>query len=228
MLSGVLHDFKTPMTIVSGYAQLMSTEDDPVERREYYESILKQFEQLNHMTREILSFARGERNLLLRKVFLHKFVAEVVESLRAEFAGRNIEMVIEERFRGEARFDDMKMKRVVFNLARNAREAMPDGGRFVFGVEKEGDQVVFRVTDTGQGIPKEVEDRLFETFVTSGKESGTGLGLAIVKKIVDEHGGTISHESRPGYGTSFTVHIPLGTGAAIMVVESPPEQKASV
>lgn len=209
MLSGVIHDFKTPMTIVSGYAQLMAHEDDPKERQTYYDSILKQFALLGHMTREILAFARGERNLLVRKVFLHRWVSEVSESLSAELAGKGIDLVVDERYRGDARFDDMKMKRVVFNLARNAREAMPSGGRFVFSVDRDGSDVVFRFADTGTGIPAEVQDRLFETFVTSGKESGTGLGLAIVKKIVDEHGGSIDYETVPGQGTTFTVRLPI-------------------
>ena len=227
MLSGVLHDFKTPMTIVSGYAQLMAHEDDPAERQEYYDSILRQFALLGHMTREILAFARGERNLLVRKVFLHKWVAEVSESLEAELSGRGIELIVDEQYRGEARFDDMKMKRVVFNLARNAREAMPNGGRFVFSVERDGDDVVFHFADTGSGIPSEIEDRLFESFVTSGKESGTGLGLAIVKKIVDEHGGSIDFTSVLGMGTTFTVRLPVDPDARKDGADGAPEQEAS-
>lgn len=227
MLSGVLHDFKTPMTIVSGYAQLMAHEDSAEERQTYYDSILKQFTLLGHMTREILAFARGERNLLVRKVFLHKWVSEVRESLAAELQGKGVELVVDERYRGEARFDDMKMKRVVFNLARNAREAMPDGGRFVFTVERDGDDVVFRCADTGTGIPKDIEDRLFETFVTSGKESGTGLGLAIVKKIVDEHGGTITYETIPEQGTTFTVRLPVDPETRQLTNGRELEQEAS-
>ena len=227
MLSGVLHDLKTPMTIVSGYAQLMASEDDPSERMGYYDSILKQFAQLNHMTREILAFARGERNLLLRRVFLHKFVTEVTESLEPEFAGRNVELVVDERYRGEARLDDMKMKRVVFNLARNAREAMPRGGRFVFTIDREDDDLVFQFSDTGQGIPRDIEDRLFESFVSSGKEHGTGLGLAIVKKIVDEHGGTIDFQSEAGVGTLFTVRIPIEPRAGALLRDLTAEGKAT-
>ena len=63
-------------------------------------------------------------------------------------------------------------------------------------------------TDTGRGIPRQVMDRLFEAFVTRGKAEGTGLGLAMVKKVVDDHGGTVHFESRPGRGTTCTVRLP--------------------
>src|SRR5262249_37833867 len=92
MLSGVLHDLKTPMTIVSGYAQLMAQIDDPEQRSQYVEQILKQFDQMSAMTREVLAFARGESNLLIRKVFLHKFLAEVEAHLKHEFAGKDVKL----------------------------------------------------------------------------------------------------------------------------------------
>lgn len=210
LLSGVLHDIRTPMSIISGYAQLMASEEDPAERDEYAASIRKQISMLDQMTREILAYARGERTLLIRKVLLPKFVEEAAELLREEFAGRKVALEIQQDYRGMLWMDETKLRRVVFNLARNAREAMPAGGTFRVRVTEDtaADVVELTFTDTGAGIPEEIRDRLFGNFVTSGKEHGTGLGLAIVKRIVEEHGGTISFATETGAGTTFTLRLP--------------------
>ena len=209
MLSSVLHDFKTPVTIISGYAQLMARAEEQETRTEFATAIKKQFSQLSQMTQEVLAFARGENTILLRKVYLHKFMADVEELLRQEFRDRDIELVVDVAYRRTAKFDEGKMKRVLFNLARNARQAMPNGGRFHIVVDANDSELVFRIADTGPGIPEDIRDRLFESFVTHGKRDGTGLGLAIVKKIVEEHNGTVAFESEPGKGTIFTIRLPL-------------------
>jgi signal transduction histidine kinase len=110
---------------------------------------------------------------------------------------------------GTARFDENKLKRVIFNLARNACQAMGAGGTFTWRVRREDAQLVFECSDTGPGIPKEMEGRLFESFATHGKSDGTGLGLAMAKKIVDAHCGTISCSSVLGQGASFKIALPL-------------------
>jgi signal transduction histidine kinase len=224
MLSGVLHDLKTPMTIISGYAQLMAETDDKAHRAEYSEQILRQFEQLSSMTREVLAFARGESNMLVRKVYMHKFMEEVATHLRQELQGKGTELVVDTRYKGLAYFDETKLLRVIHNLARNAVQAMQErgGGRFHLTVDTEpgaggaeaGGRLVFTFADNGPGIPEEVEGRLFEPFVTSGKRDGTGLGLAIVRKIVEEHQGEITVESRrgQGHGTTFVIKLPREKG----------------
>jgi signal transduction histidine kinase len=210
MLSGVLHDLKSPMTIVSGYVQLMAQTDEVETRSRYIELILKQFDHMSAMTREVLSFARGESNLLVRKVYVHKFLDEVREHVEREFAGKGIRLEVEARYAGVAHFDELKLHRAISNLARNSAQAMPDGGVFKIVVSEEGGELRFELSDTGRGIPPEIEGRMFQLFATSGKAEGTGLGLAIVKRIVDDHGGRVSYQSRPGQGTTFTLALPLG------------------
>ena len=111
-------------------------------------------------------------------------------------------------YRGDVRMDEGKIKRALFNLARNAREAMPDGGTYTVEFTRVGDDLVIRSTDTGQGIPLDLQRRLFEAFVTR-KSGGTGLGLAIVKRLVEEHGGSISFQSRIDEGTTFEIKLPI-------------------
>ena len=210
MLAGLLHDLKTPMTIISGYAQLMAASDEAAQRDKYVEQIQRQFDLMAGMTREVLAFARGDTDLVVRKVYLNRFVEELTTQLGAATAGRGIDFEVEARYDGIAYFDEQKLLRVFHNLARNAVEAMPEGGRLRVTVDKDTDQIVWTVKDSGPGIPPELEGRLFELFAT-GKKGGTGLGLAIVKKIVDDHRGSVTCDSGPG-GTTFTVRLPLRRG----------------
>lgn len=208
MLSGVLHDLRTPMTVISGYAQLMAMEDDSAEREKLAKIIEDQFDHVSAMTKETLAFARGEREVLLRKVYLQHFVAEVEPLLRQELEPQGIEFKVQANDLSLLRADATKLKRLVHNIARNAAQAMPEGGRFVWQIDREDAQVVMRFIDNGPGIPAEIVEKLFQAFVTSGKKDGTGLGLAMVKKICDEHGGTVACHSKPGKGTTFEVRLP--------------------
>lgn len=213
MLAGVLHDLRTPLTVIAGYAEMMADEPAEPVRREMAQSILAQLDHVAAMQKETLDFARGEKSVLMRRVYLHVFMRDLEEQLTREFEHAEAEVKVVTTYTGAARFDENKMKRVILNLARNAIDAMPEGGRFTLTVDREADDVIFRAADTGQGILPGVADRMFESFVTAGKKNGTGLGLAIVKKIVDEHGGTITFKTKPGKGTTFEVRFPAGVGA---------------
>ena len=212
LLSGVIHDLKTPLTVISGYVQLMQQAESKEQRDEYAELILRQFDHISTMQREVLEFARGEKNILVRKVYLQKFFNDIKAALEPQLERYDVELVLEVLDKGTARFDEGKITRVVHNLARNAAEAMNEkGGRFTIRVTRDKEAadgaVVMTFTDTGPGIPKEIEHRLFQSFVTSGKKGGTGLGLAIVKKIAEEHGGTISVSST-SKGATFKLRLP--------------------
>jgi signal transduction histidine kinase len=164
------------------------------------------------MQREVLEFARGEKSVLVRKVYLQKFWAEMKAQLEPLLARYEVELVVDLQDKGTARFDEARITRVVQNLARNAAEAMGDrGGKLTIKVTREKDSddraLVITFSDNGPGIPKDIEHRLFQSFVTSGKKGGTGLGLAIVKKIVEEHGGEISVHSTTR-GATFKVRLP--------------------
>ena len=208
MMSGVMHDLKTPMTIVSGYAQLMATSDDPKARDAFAETILKQLDLMSAMAREVLQFARGESTLLVRKVYLTKFAEELRQQLEREFAGRDVTLEIDLRHRGVADFDELRLYRLAHNLARNANHAMDGKGTFKITIDLDDRGIQFAFSDTGRGLSEAIQKRLFQAFATEGKSDGTGLGLAIVKKIVDDHGGTIRYETGAGEGTTFFITLP--------------------
>ncbi len=215
LLSSVLHDLKTPMTVVQGYAQLLVGEPDQEVRQSYGDAILRQVRFVGAMTREVLAFARGERTVLVGKVYLHKFFSEVQEQLERELHDRGVQVRLELHDRGIGHFDQQKIERALHNLARNAAEAFGErGGNVTIGVERrkplsdeEGGALVLTFADDGPGIPEEIRGRLFESFTTHGKQGGTGLGLAIVRKVVEDHGGKVSVESEPGH-TVFTMVLP--------------------
>ena len=211
MLSGVLHDLRTPLTVIAGYAEILATENDPLTREEMSRSIVAQLKLVNAMQQETLAFARGERTVLMRRVYLNVFMREISEQLLHQFASSKVDLKVQVGYGGAARFDENKVKRAIFNLANNAIEAMPEGGRFTLAVDREGPLLVIRASDNGPGIPEEIADKLFESFVTSGKKNGTGLGLAMVRKIAKEHGGEITVKSRLGKGSSFELRFPVGT-----------------
>jgi len=221
LLSGVLHDLKAPLTVIAGYVRELVAEDDRATREKFAQSVLRQIELVNAMTRETLAFARGDRSLWVRKVYLKTFFEEVRDQVARELEGRGIRIDLELMDRGVARFDQHKIQRAVHNLARNAAEAIgaPNarrrGGTFTIRVDRNKDDgsIVISCRDDGPGIPDEIRERLFDSFTTHGKEGGTGLGLAIVRKVVDDHGGTIEVESEPGR-TEFRMILPQREDAA--------------
>src|SRR5204862_5359545 len=134
----------TPMTIISGYAQLMASEANAALREESCQAILRQFEHVSHMTREVLAFARGDSKVLFQRVFIGRFMEEIAELLGREFESRKIGFKIAVRYRGAARFDEGKLRRVVYNISRNALEAMEaNGGSFTIVVDRADDDLVF-------------------------------------------------------------------------------------
>lgn len=208
-LSSMLHDLKTPLTVISGYTGLLVQEGDEEKRRELAASVKRQVQLLTTMMGETLAFAKGERRILIRRVYLHKFFEDLADQLKTELAQHDIRLELALRDRGTAHFDEEKIQRVFHNLARNAAEAIGDGGGVCrLEVDRSDDgSLVLTFSDDGPGVSEEIRGRLFESFTTYGKQGGTGLGLAIVQSIVRDHGGTVSVDSEPGR-TAFTIVLP--------------------
>ncbi len=208
LLSGVMHDLRSPLTIISGYVQLMEVADQPDEREEYGAVVREQFDIIAAMQRDLLAYARGETELLIRKVYLSKFFDDIAHQFEPELDGSGITMQVVPCRSKVAYFDEQAMARAVQNLVRNGIEALDGkGGKLTVTCASGDEDFVMKVSDNGPGIPKAIRKHIFEPFVTAGKAMGTGLGLANVKEKVEEHGGTIAVRSSPR-GTCFTVKIP--------------------
>jgi len=189
------------------HAQLMASSDEAAQRDKYVEQIQRQFDLMAGMTREVLAFARGDTDLVVRKVYINKFSEELTTQLGAAVAGRGIDFEVEARYDGIAYFDEQKLMRVFHNLTSNAVEAMPEGGHLRVTIDREGDELVWTVKDTGPGIPAQVHARMFELFAT-GRKGGTGLGLAIVKHVVTSAGGSVEAIGARGEGLTVRCVFP--------------------
>jgi signal transduction histidine kinase len=209
LLSQVIHDLKSPLTVISGSVQLMVDAKTRAERERYASEVLRQFEALGAMQREILAFARGETKVFVRRVLLDNFFTELVPVLERELAGKDVELQVVCERKLVAHFDSERITRVLQNLVRNAAEALAGraGGKVTIVAARKDTDLLLRVSDNGPGIPPEIAARLFQSFVTRGKPDGTGLGLAIVRRIVEEHGGTIQLIGSE-FGACFSIVLP--------------------
>jgi PAS domain S-box-containing protein len=224
LAGGVAHDFNNLLTVINGYAALVLatlSEGDPL--RESISEIAGAGERAAGLTQQLLAFSR--KQIVEPKVLdLNEVIAEAIKMLR-RLLGEDIEVVTTlAPSLGHVLMDAGQVHQVLMNLAVNARDALPEGGRFVIetaNVEidedyvavhantKAGPAVLLTVTDNGAGMDEETRQRAFEPFFTTkGQGAGTGLGLSTVYGIVKHSGGWLWLYSEPGRGTTFKIYLP--------------------
>jgi two-component system, cell cycle sensor histidine kinase and response regulator CckA len=213
LAGGIAHDFNNLLVAITGYGELALARagTDP-ELSHELEQIRIAADRARDLTQRLLSFSRKEARTE-EVVDLNAVLASAHPMLR-RLIGADVELVTvladEPCF---AAVDPTELDQALLNLAVNARDAMPHGGRLSISVERFDrngtEEVGLRVADSGEGIPAELLPELFEPFFTT-KEAGrgTGLGLAMVKEFVDRCGGTAEVESEPGSGSAFTLLLP--------------------
>lgn len=214
LAGGVAHDFNNVITAISGYAQLLTASLGPGDpRRADAEEITKAATRAARLTQQLLAFAR--RQIVQPRVSdLNRLIHEVTRLVRRLLGGQ-VELVLDLTAEPTAvSVDPGQFEQVLVNLAINARDAMPGGGRIVISTRVIGDEVHLTVADEGHGMSEEVRSMIFEPFFTTKAHGkGTGLGLATVYGIVEQSGGTIEVESELGRGTTFTIRLPRSPGA---------------
>lgn len=213
MAGQIIHDFKTPMAVIQGAAELLTVEGLPPERRAKHSQAIKaQINRMVNMTQDILDFTRGEVHLNKSAVKLSELIREIEKIYTERLAKQGINLEcrcrIDSGYPDSVVIDREKMWRAIVNLVNNAREAMPQGGQLVVEGAIAAEGVTIQVKDTGTGIPDAIKDSLYEPFVTYGKSKGTGLGLSITRQVVAAHAGGISFVSESGRGTTFTIWLP--------------------
>ncbi len=224
LAGGIAHDFNNSLTVIKGYSQLSLMElkeDIPLKGK--IQEIQNAAEQAAHLTRQLLAFSR--RQILDMKVLDLNIILRDLEKMLRRIIGEDIELVtLLADDIGRIMIDPGQIGQVVMNLAANARDAMPNGGRLTIETAnvildeeyarghvavKPGDYVMLVVSDTGFGIAAEVKERIFEPFFTTKEKSkGTGLGLSTVYGIVKQSGGNIWVYSELEYGTTFKIYFP--------------------
>ena len=208
MANSIIHDLKNPMCIVRSCSDMIATESNDPRVRELTKMTDRAVEGMLAMSQELLDYARGSTSLKLKTITIWRLLEELNQQCLQLLPGANVQLVKRISYEGPINVDLSRFTRVLCNLIKNAREAMPDGGILKLSIDHVHEQVVIRITDTGCGIPPEVLSKLFEPFVTHGKSHGTGLGMAIAKSVVEAHGGKISVGTIEGRGTTVDVRIP--------------------
>jgi len=225
LAGGIAHDFNNLLTVISGYSEFSLRElQGDSDLRENLEEIKKAARRASDLTRQLLAFSR--RQILEMEVLDLNTVLGDLDKMLCRMIGEHIELVttFSENL-GRIKTDRGQIEQVIMNLAINARDAMPSGGKIIIGTTnveldedyahkhtavKPGRYVMLSVSDTGVGMTPEVRDRIFEPFFTTKeKGKGTGLGLSTVYGIVKQSGGNIWVYSEPGHGTTFKIYLPI-------------------
>jgi two-component system, NtrC family, sensor histidine kinase HydH len=208
-VSGILHDMKTPLIAIGGYARSIKknlSETDP--NQEKLDTIVKETERLDNLTRDILLYARPVPSNRPPQD-LNELVRDCCPLAKESAKKRNIRIEISlSPSMPAVSVDRPAMERTVLNLLLNAIQASPDGGLVTIRTELKGREALISIGDEGPGIPAEIRKQIFFPFFTTKKE-GTGLGLSIAYKIVKAHGGKITVTNSSRRGTIFEVHLPL-------------------
>ncbi len=226
---GIAHDFNNLLTVIAGRGHLLLAGMPPGDPgRRNVELIQQTAERAAVMTRQLLAFSR--KQILTPKVLDLSTIVTGIQPILQRLIGENIDLVVEPSATPAwAKVDPGQVEQVIMNLAVNARDAMPEGGRLTFrtahvtideayarshmGVEA-GPTVLLEVSDTGTGMTAEVQSHIFEPFFTTKPVGrGTGLGLATVYGIVKQSGGHIDVSSEPGRGSTFQIYLPLAEEA---------------
>jgi len=211
MASSIIQDLKNPICIVRCCSDLIASETNDPHLRELTSMLDGAVDGMLATTQELLDYARGSTQLHKQLISIWGILDELNQQSLRLLPGKNIQFVKHIRYEGNVEIDRARFIRVLSNLIKNSREAMPGGGILTITTDLVQDQVTIRLSDTGVGISPEVLARLFEPFVTHGKTNSTGLGLAIAKSVVEAHGGKISLSSVNGSGTTVEIRLPKPT-----------------
>ena len=214
--SNVTHELKTPLTIISGFAELLKSGNVEEEKiKEFGGIIYKQSTNLQRLIDDLLKISKLEANdaVIIEELSLDELGDEVCDDLAIEIKNKNLNLV-KDFDRVKAKVNGEMIKEAMMNLLTNAIKYNRDGGEIEFKIAKEDGFALVQISDNGIGIEEELLDRIFERFYVvdhsrSKKISSTGLGLSIVKHIVEAHGGRIEVTSEIGKGSTFTIYLPI-------------------
>jgi signal transduction histidine kinase/CRP-like cAMP-binding protein len=209
MASTIIHDIKNPMGTLRVYAQVMKKKSGNEEASKLADEMIHQVDRFVNMTQEILDFTRGVSSTNIQELDFAETMGAVLDFIEKDLSKNNVQLVRNTQFQGQVKMDQDKMVRVFYNIAGNARDAMPQGGSLTVLTERSDGYVKIEFRDSGTGMPEEVRKRIFEPFMTYGKKHGTGLGMSIVKKVIEDHQGKIEIESEMGKGTTIRILLPL-------------------
>jgi signal transduction histidine kinase len=216
MASSISHDLRHSLAAVVANAEfLLEARLSSEQREELYQEVRIAVNQMTELIDSLLEFSRTRESLRLTYGNVKESVERVVQAIRTHPRFHPASISIRQEGDCNGWFDTKKLERALYNLLLNACEATSgEDARINIELMQVADGVQIRVSDNGRGIPESIRDKLFEPFVSVGKENGTGLGLTVVQKIVQDHGGDIVVENTSQMGTVFRLTLPLSSSSA--------------
>jgi signal transduction histidine kinase len=215
MASSISHDLRHSLAAIVANAEfLLESRLSSEQREELYQEVCIAVNQMTDLIDSLLEFSRTPESLRLTRGDLKTLVERVVQAIRTHPRYQPVSISVRAEGDSTGWFDTKKLERALYNLLLNACEASSgEEGRITVSLIQASDGIQIRVSDNGRGIPESIRDKLFDPFVSMGKENGTGLGLTIVQKIVQDHGGEIVVEKTSSQGTVFRLTLPLSSTA---------------
>ncbi len=219
-VANVSHEFKTPLTAIQGFAEtlLAGALDDPQNRLRFLEIILEHSRRLARLTDDLLKLSKMDADRLeleIRRLSVSQFVESCIETTQRPAAEKDLRISVNlQQPLPDIAADRRRLAEVLQNLLDNAMQYTPAGGQIMVGASADHAEVTFTVSDTGIGIPRADQSRIFERFyrvdvARSREVGGTGLGLSISKHLVEVHGGRIWVDSEVGQGSQFHFTVPI-------------------
>ncbi len=206
MAAHISHEVKNPLVVIGGMARhvLKGLADDQQKNREKLKIIVEEIQRLEDFLIEVGSFAKLSE-LKKEVVDLNAIIQELALKLDPSLQERNIKLSLSlDTKLPQIQFAPLHLSQVLLNIAKNSIEAMPAGGNLTFNTGCHNDAVFVQISDTGEGIPPDIIDKIFQPFYST-KPRGSGLGLSISKTIIEAHQGQIKIESEPDKGTCVTI-----------------------
>jgi len=211
MASSISHDLRHSLAAIVANAEfLCESRLSSEQREELYQEVRAAVNQMTDLIDSLLEFSRTRESLRLQHGNVREAANRAVQVIRLHPEFHHIRISVQEKGKNVGWFDPKKLERALYNLLLNACEAVSlDGGSVEVELAETAGGVNIRVADNGRGIPASIRAKLFEPFISHGKENGTGLGLTVVQKIVQDHGGTVTVERTSEQGTTFSLYLPL-------------------
>ena len=217
--STIIHDLKNQMQVVLGHVELLRGKVKGTAENHHCDIIEARVHTMVSMGRELLDYARGQVSLEVAATNVQDLLQELVDTYQPTFQRQGVHLSLTLRQEQDTsplfELDRERVWRALMNLIGNAKEVLGPGSQIRLRSWIARDELRIEVQDDGPGIPKSIQESIFEPFVTHGKSGGTGLGLAIVKTIVEAHQGTIAFTSSTGAGTTFAITLPRRSVAGI-------------
>ena len=208
--ASILHDLRNPVgTIYAGAEMLMTLDTAPNQVKRLATNMHRAAGRMRELLTDLASAAYGKRSRP-EICDIREIIAAASEAAAAAMDNQRVRILLDVPGQIKLPLARSRMKLMFFNLITNALEAMPGGGEVRIGATRNRDYVLVAIEDTGPGIPHEIRDKVFEPFVTAGKENGLGLGLAFSRQAVLDHGGDMWIE--PAAGARFVIRFPLNGG----------------